>query len=90
MAGMEEGLSFYPADFALVGNNHQVANVSSDHIRDLRFSLLPLEPDTLFSFLIDFVHSTPLGSHCRENKNKKKEELFQPPTHYPVVSGYTP
>ena len=49
-----------------------MANVSSpdysEHIKDLRFSLLPLEPDTLFCFLIDLVSicRAPLGSHGRK------------------------
>ena len=50
----------YPTDFALAKND-QVTHVSSpvysEHIRALSFSLLPLEPDTLFYFLIDSVHS---------------------------------
>lgn len=65
---------FYPADFALVAvrsNTHQVAHFNSPDYRALRFSLLPLEPDMTFYFLIDLVciYGAPRGSHGRK-KNR--------------------
>ena len=62
MAEKEGGLLFYPADLALAAvctNNHQVADVNSpdytEHIIALCFSLLSLEPQTLFYIPIDSI-----------------------------------
>ena len=62
MAEKEGRLLFYPADFALAAvsiNTHQVAHVKSqeyrNYIRVLSLSLLPLELDKQFYFLIDSV-----------------------------------
>ena len=53
-------------------NNHHVPHVRnpdySEHIRALSSSVLPLEPGTLFYFLIDsvLIYKVPLGSHDRK------------------------
>ena len=77
------GTFFFPADSALAevySNNHQVADVGSpdysEHIGALRFSLLPLEPDTLFYYLYyNEVRSGAILAHLGAAESLRSSQI---------------